>query len=105
MNAGQLSTRVTLQRLSGASDELGQPVKTWIDVAAVWADVRHNTGMGAIRAGGEVSVIKASVRIRRRDDITAGMRVVSGATVYEIEAVQPPVARQDHTDLVCKVVT
>ena len=105
MQAGTLNTRITIQRLSGASDELGQPVAAWVDVATVWADVRHNTGLGAIRAGGEVSVVKASVRIRRRDDLTAGMRVVVGPTVYQIEAVPPPVARQEHTDLVCQVVT
>jgi len=105
MQAGQLSTRITIQRLSGASDELGQPIKTWVDVATVWADVRHLSGVAAIKAGGEVSVIKASVRIRRRDDLVAGMRVVSGSTVYDVEAVMPAAARQAHTDLVCKVVT
>lgn len=105
MQAGKLNTRITIQAQASTQDELGQPVGAWVDVATVWADVRHSGGLGTIRAGGEVSMFKASVRIRRRDDLVAGMRIVSGSTVYEIEAVQPPVARQDHTDLVCKVVT
>lgn len=105
MQAGKLNTRITIQRPGTDQDELGQPVAGWVDVATVWADVRHLSGIGAIKAGGEVSLVKAAVRIRRRDDITAGMRVVVGTTVYEVEAVMPPAARQDHTDLVCKVVT
>ena len=105
MQAGKLNTRVTIQRPGTAEDELGQPIPGWVDVATVWADVRHLSGIGAIKASGEVSVIKASVRIRRRDDLTAGMRVVVGPTVYGVEAVMPPAAQQDHTDLVCKVVT
>lgn len=105
MKAGSLNTRITLQRQSATEDELGQSINTWVDVATVWADVRHLGGLGAIRAGGEVSMVKASMRIRRRDDITAGMRVVVGVTVYSIEAVPPRAARQGHTDLVCQVVT
>jgi len=105
MQAGKLNTRVTIQRPGTAQDELGQPIAAWVDVDTVWADVRHLSGIGAIKGGGEVSVIKASMRLRRRDDLTAGMRMVVGPTVYEVEAVPPPAARQDYTDLVCKVVT
>lgn len=105
MQAGKLNTRITIQRPNTAQDEVGQPIAGWVDVATVWADVRHLSGVAAIKAGGEVSLVKAAVRIRRRDDITAGMRVVTSAATYNIEAVPPPAARQDYTDLVCKVVT
>ena len=105
MQAGQLSTRVTLQARTTAADELGQPLDLWSDLATVWADVRHSGGLEVIRAGGQVSEVRASIRIRRRTDLTAGMRVVVGSVVYDIEAVLPHAGRQDHTDLVCKVVT
>ncbi|MCH8178209.1 MAG: phage head closure protein [Proteobacteria bacterium] len=105
MQAGKLRSRVIIQRAVPTQDAIGQPVKSWVELARVWADVRSVSGVAAIRAGGEVAVIKASIRIRRRTDVAEGMRVVHGATTYEVEAVPPAAAGQDFTDLVCKTVT
>ena len=48
--------------------------------------------------------MRASIRIRFRSDITAGMRVLIGLAVYQIEAVMPDLARREFVDLVAKVV-
>ena len=48
---------------------------------------------------------KVSIRIRYRTDLHAGMRVVHGATVYNIKAALPDFERQVHTDLVCEGVS
>ena len=105
MKAGQLNTRVSIQSPSAGQDALGQPLEAWVAVADVWADVRPGTGMEAVRAGSLVSLVRASIRIRRRAGITNGMRVLVGTTAYEIEAVIPGGSRQEFTDLVCKVVS
>ena len=104
MRAGPLNNRVTLQALVEGQDEIGQPVTAWADLATVWADIRHQSGSEAIKANAETSIVKASIRIRRRTDVTAAMRVVHGATVYEIKAVLPDEQSRDKMDLVCEVV-
>lgn len=104
MQAGRLNRRCTLQSPSQSVDELGQPIPGWTDVATVWADIRMKSGLEAIKAGAPVSVVQASIRVRYRAGITAGMRIVHNLQVYEILAVQPDVGGREFVDLVCQVV-
>lgn len=77
----------------------------WTDVASVWADIRMRSGLESIKAGAQVSVVQASIRIRYRSGLNAGLRVVHGLAAYEILAVQPDVARREYVDLICQVVS
>lgn len=104
MQAGRLSSRCTLQQPGTATDELGQPIPGWTDVATLWADIRMKSGLEAIKAGATVSVVQASIRVRYRAGITAGMRVVHNLTNYNITAVMPDVGGREFVDLVCEVV-
>lgn len=104
MRAGSLRNLVELQAQGASVDESGTPVGGWTTVAAIYADIRHGSGIEAIKAGAEMSVVRASVRIRWRDDVTAAMRVLHGPTVYEIKAVLPDLQRREYLDLVCEVV-
>lgn len=81
-------------------DSWGQPSAAWSEVATVWADIRHLSGSEAIKADAPVSSVKASIRIRARAGIDAGMRVVHGAEIYDIEAVLPGQTKE-HVDLAC----
>jgi SPP1 family predicted phage head-tail adaptor len=103
MKAGQLDKLVSIQQQSSVQDDAGQPVKTWSEVTQAWADVRSMSGLATIKADAYVSTFKASVRIRYRDGIKPGMRVVHGATVYDIKAVPPDSGRREFLDLVCEV--
>ena len=105
MQAGRLNTRCVIQTPSTATDELGQPIPGWTDVALVWGDIRMKSGVEAIKAGAPVSTVQASIRIRYRAGINAGMRVVHNLQVYEILAVQPDVGGREYVDLVCQVVS
>ena len=102
MQAGRLNRRCVLQAPGTAQDELGQPIPGWTDVASVWADIRMKSGLESIKAGAPVSVVQASIRIRYRAGINAGMRVVHNLQVYEILAVQPDVGGREYVDLVCQ---
>lgn len=106
MEIGKLSTRLTLQQPSSSQDTLGQPLATWSDVATLWCDVRHASGLQSIKADADTSTAKASIRIRHRPGVTAAMRLVEQGTgtVYKINAVLPD-ARKSFVDLVCEVVT
>lgn len=104
MQAGRLNRRCVLQTPGTAQDELGQPIPGWTDVASVWADIRMKSGLESIKAGAPVSVVPASIRIRYRAGVNAGMRVLVDAVPYEVLAVQPDVGGREYVDLVCQVV-
>ena len=104
MQAGRLNRRCQLQSPPQSVDELGQPIPGWTDVATVWASIRHLSGVEAIKADAVTSTVKASIRIRYRTGLNAGMRVVHGAQVYSIEAVMPDVGGREFVDLVTEVV-
>lgn len=101
--AQTLDKRVTLQQPATGEDAAGQPSTSWSDVATLWANIRLQSGLETIKAGAEKSIVRASVRIRYRTGITAGMRILHGTTAYNIEAVLPDPGKR-HVDLVCEVV-
>ena len=103
MRAGQLNTRVVVQQQSTTPDALGQPTLSWSTFATLWADVRHTSGVEAIKSDAIASVVRASIRVRYRGDLTAAMRVVHGSTTYNIVAVLPDVGGKEYVDLVCEV--
>lgn len=70
----------------------------------MWANIRHLSGSESIRSDRPVSEVKASIRVRYRDDLTAGMRVVHGGSTYEVEAVLADLVGRQHLDLVCSLV-
>ncbi|CAN7492966.1 phage head closure protein [Acidovorax sp. LjRoot74] len=104
MQAGRLNRRCVLQTPGTAQDELGQPIPGWTDVATLWADIRMKSGLESIKAGAPVSVVAASVRIRYRAGVNAGMRVVHNLQAYDIKAVMPDVSGREFLDLICEVV-
>lgn len=105
MQAGRLNRRCVIQAPGTAQDELGQPIPGWTDVATVWADIRMKSGLESLKAGALVSVVAASIRIRYRSGVNAGMRVVHNLVAYEIKAVMPDAAGREFLDLACEVVT
>lgn len=103
--AGQLRDRITIQKRCGGTDSWGNPLPdAWTDHATVWANVRHLSGAESIKAGADTSIVRASVRIRWRADVTAGMKVVHMGADYDIEAVLPG-PKREFVDLSCKRVT
>lgn len=103
MIIGRLNRRCVIQTPSEVPDELGQPIPGWVDVATVWADIRMKSGIEAIKAGAPVSTVQASIRIRYRAGVTAGMRVVHNLVAYNIQAVMPDVSGREFLDLACEV--
>ena len=103
MQAGSLNSKITIQRKTAAAATWGTPEpQGWEDVAKVWSNVRHQSGSESIRAGADVSIVRASIRIRWRTGIDAGMRVLFGGQIFDIEAVLPG-ADRTYIDLVCKL--
>lgn len=95
---------VTIQVQSSTKDAAGQRLTGWTNLGQEWADIRHTGGLEAIRAGADTSKVNASIRMRYRDDLNSGMRVVYGTTIYEIVAPLPD-ANRVFLDLVAQVVS
>lgn len=103
--AGALRSRVTLLSPSEGEDDHGQPLTTFVDAAAVSADIRHPSGAETVRADAVVSAVRASIRIRRRSDVTNRWRVRHGAVTYQVLAVLPDERERDFVDLACEVLS
>lgn len=104
MEPGLLNRKVSIRQRGSTQDALGQPIETWTEVLATWANIRQRTGAEMLRADRDVSIVQTSIRIRRRTDVTAAMRVYHGATVYEIKAVLDDAENRERMDLVCEVI-
>ncbi len=103
MRPGLLNSRVVVQQQSTTQDALGQPAQTWSTFATVWANVRHTSGVESIKADALTPVVRASIRVRYRGDLTAAMRVVHGSTTYNVVAVMPDIGGKEYVDLACEV--
>jgi SPP1 family predicted phage head-tail adaptor len=106
LNSRQYGRRVQIQRKATNRDGYGQPVIAWTTIVTVWAWPKVQSGMGYInhemQAGGtEVSRTAISYRIRKRDDVVAGMRLVDRGTVYDIRVVLPDLETKLYVDLGC----
>lgn len=104
MKAGLLNRKIAIQSFGSGVDAIGQPIESWSTFAQPWANIRFLNGVESVKADAEVSVSKASIRIRYRQDITEAMRVVYNGITYQIKAVLPDEAGRDHVDLSCEVV-
>ena len=103
MEAGKLTRRVRIEAKGQGTDAWGQPLPdVWTPVCEVWASIKNLSGLGTIRAQAETSIVKASIRIRWRTDVKAGMRVLASGAVYAIEAVLPDLQRREFVDLVAR---
>jgi SPP1 family predicted phage head-tail adaptor len=103
MRAGKLNRRVTIQQPGPPRDAAGQPSTGWVDVdrGDVWADIRYLNGRQYLTSNAEASSATVSIRVRYRPDLNATMRVVYGATIFDILAVLPDDEDRDHVDLAC----
>lgn len=102
MSSPRLNRRVLIQKPAEGRAPSGQPLRGWVDLAAVWADVRNLNGLQTIRADAATSAVKASIRIRWRTDVTAAMRVKLGNVAYDIKAILDDQAGREFVDLVCE---
>ena len=84
MRIGDLRKRVTLQTESSVSDNAGGYTLSWADVATVWADIVPTSMSEVIMAQRLEGHVTHRVTIRYRSDITADMRVMYGARIFNV---------------------
>lgn len=104
-----LRHKIYLQYLVEGYDEIGQPIEAWETLMRVSADIQFLRGSEAIRADTNVSITKASIRIRKPlaspflapSEPIASMRVNHDGELFNIVAALPA---QNHIDLICEKV-
>ena len=99
------SARCHLCDLQGrvtTTDAIGQPSTAWLTVRQFYGDIKHLSGLSAIKSGADTSLAKVSIRALH-GAFDAGQRVVSGGVIFEIQAVLPDGKRKE-LDLVCTAV-
>lgn len=87
MNPGQLTERVTIQRVQSGADEIGQPYSTWLTLGTTWASVEPLVGREYFAAGGAQSEVTTKVRMRYRPGITSADRLIHEGKLYGITSV------------------
>ncbi|HYH39919.1 MAG TPA: phage head closure protein [Azospirillum sp.] len=84
---GDLDQRVTIQSETRADDGYGGSTLAWSTVATVWAQVWPVSGKERVQAQQIEAPAMYRCKIRRRGDVTAGMRVVWRSVAYNIRFV------------------
>ena len=103
MKTGQLDQRISVERLSGGVDELGQPLPdTWAPLFTCWAAVEPLAGREYLAAAALVSEVTARIRMRYRPWMTSQDRVIHNGAVYQIQSVIDVRSENRELHLMCK---
>lgn len=111
LRSGPLRYRVTIQRPEVETNESGEAVVTdWLDVATVYAAIEALSGREWLASAEFRPGVTTRIRIRWRDGLDAGMRVLHTArqgggeprlTIYNIDAVLPQWQGMSEIQLMC----
>lgn len=96
---GELDQRVTIQRLTLASDGQGGSTESWADVVTVWAHVRPRSGREVVqfdRVNGEHAYLFV---IRYRSGIRESDRLVWQGVNYNIRSISDQSGRKLYLEL------
>jgi SPP1 family predicted phage head-tail adaptor len=102
--SGKLNKKVSIEHSvagSPAVNDFGEPVVTWAEVAEVWSSVEPLNGREFWAQQQVQSEITVRFRIRYRNDILTGMRVVYNDAIYMIKSVIDPLEEHEELQLMC----
>lgn len=89
MKAGKLRERITIQKEVKQTTAANQQIGEWVDVCTIWAEAKCTSSTVINGDGFTVHAAVWKFYIRRRDDITAQMRVKWKGRIFMLEG--PPV--------------
>lgn len=104
---GRLRHRVSLQAATITRDEFGGEIRTWAEVADLWADIEPLQGREFLEGRRQETELDTRIRIRYRLGVLPGMRIVwasaeSGSRTYDIQSVIEHGADRRELRLMCR---
>ena len=100
LNAGELWTRVTLQKPTTSKNEVGEATLLWSDFQTVWANVQALGGREAQRYAETVGLSTHKLTIRYVSALTTSYRVVYNGRTLEIGQINE-LDRRLYMELIC----
>tara|TARA_B100001123_G_scaffold220405_1_gene248580 strand:+ start:496 stop:813 length:318 start_codon:yes stop_codon:yes gene_type:complete len=88
MNPGRLDRKITLREFSSSVGTTGQPLKTWSDLATVWAQKTDKAGGESERGGEMVATQNTIFKIRYLSTVSPKNRVSYDSVEYDIEFIK-----------------
>jgi SPP1 family predicted phage head-tail adaptor len=102
MSIGSLDRRLVIEREELAADGAGGFSASWVELATVWGRLEPLGGRERLHGLQLESAVSHRVTLRRRDDVTAAMRLSCEGRVFNIRAVLRGGARQPLMALLCE---
>ena len=90
-NVGDMRHRVSIRTFTTTRNAAGEELRTWSELAAVWAAAEHKTGGSSEVEQAAQTTAKISVvfRIRYRTDINEKMVIVWNSKAWNIRSLLP----------------
>lgn len=92
--ASLMRARLVLEQPVQTADGAGGFIRTWQEVASLWAHIQPLNGSEQMDDGQLASAVRLRVRIRYRGDVAASMRLRHCTRFYNIRAVMHEDNRQ-----------
>ncbi len=92
ISIADLRTRITFQAPTISSDPGGAQKTTYTNVGtnpSVWAQWINDHGQESVSSNAEISVQRATVRVRHRSDIVETWRVLKNNEAWNILSIDP----------------
>ena len=88
VKASELNKRVTIQRATNIYDAAGGTIKSWNDVATIWAKVEEGRGSEFYQNRQFENQQQAILTIRYREDVTVHDRISFDGRFFSIVSIQ-----------------
>ncbi|MGJ3501613.1 putative phage head-tail adaptor (plasmid) [Piscirickettsia salmonis] len=102
MRAGLLRHRITLQNNLIGTNEYGEALDYWQDIATLWARVSPRIGRELFSAQQFYHEITQTVTLRYRADVSPNLRIYFDGRYFEILSVINPDERNRELVLACR---
>jgi SPP1 family predicted phage head-tail adaptor len=98
---GQMRARLTLQQPVDVGDGQGGVVRSWQDVANVWAKVEPQSVSRDEQGVAEIATVSHVIIIRYRQDLARGWRLTKGNRIFTLQTWRDPDESQRFLLLEC----
>jgi SPP1 family predicted phage head-tail adaptor len=99
---GHLRDQVHLQQPLEVDDGSGGVTTSWMSVASVWATITPRSQREASVAGHLDGIVTHRVRLRHREDLRGGWRIVKGTRILRVLVVSDPDGRRRFVECLCE---